>query len=72
MNLIYSTFLGSTNNDVANGIAVDNAGAAYVTGWTTSTNFPNTVTNIAALHSFVATNTHVLFGHECFPDQDHQ
>ena len=57
MNLIYSTFLGSTNNDVANGIAVDNAGAAYVTGWTTSTNFPNTVTNIAALHSFVATNT---------------
>ncbi|MGA2279766.1 MAG: immunoglobulin domain-containing protein [Verrucomicrobiota bacterium] len=57
LNLIYSTFLGGTNNDVANGIAVDNNGAAYVTGWTISTNFPNTVTNIAALHSFVATNT---------------
>ncbi|MGO9586784.1 MAG: immunoglobulin domain-containing protein [Limisphaerales bacterium] len=55
--LVYSTLLGSTNNDEANGIAVDNNGAAYVTGWTISTNFPNTVTNIAALHSFVATNT---------------
>jgi hypothetical protein len=55
--LVYSTFLGSTNNDMANGIAVDNNGAAYVTGWTVSTNFPNTVMNIAALHSFMATNT---------------
>jgi hypothetical protein len=56
--LLYSTFLGGTNNDVANGIAVDNNGAAYVTGWTVSTNFPNTVgTNIVGLHSFVATNT---------------
>jgi hypothetical protein len=41
-NLLYSTFLGGTNNDVACSIAVDNQGAAYVTGWTTSTNFPNT------------------------------
>jgi ATP-dependent protease HslVU (ClpYQ) peptidase subunit len=57
-NLVYSTFLGSTNNDVANGIAVDNNGAAYVTGWTISSNFPNTFgTNMAGLHSFVATNT---------------
>ena len=45
-NLIYSTFLGGTNNDVANGIAVDGSGNAYVTGWTVSTNFPNTVTNL--------------------------
>jgi alpha-tubulin suppressor-like RCC1 family protein len=56
--LVYSTFLGGTNSDVANGIAVDTNGAAYVTGWTISTNFPNTVgTNMAGLHSFVATNT---------------
>jgi len=41
-NLLYSTFLGGTNNDVAHSIAVDNQGAAYVAGWTTSTNFPNT------------------------------
>ena len=42
-NLIYSTFLGGMNSDVANSIAVDGLGNAYVTGWTTSTNFPNTV-----------------------------
>jgi hypothetical protein len=57
-NLLYSTFLGGTNDDVAYGIAVDNNGAAYVTGWTVSTNFPNTLgTSITGLHSFVATNT---------------
>ncbi|MGA3164061.1 MAG: SBBP repeat-containing protein [Verrucomicrobiota bacterium] len=45
-NLVYSSFLGGMNRDVANGIAVDNQGAAYVTGWTTSTNFPNTVASL--------------------------
>jgi beta-propeller repeat-containing protein len=44
--LVYSTYLGGTNNDFAYGIAVDNNGAAYVTGSTVSTNFPNTLTNI--------------------------
>jgi len=48
-NFVYSTLLGGVNNDVANHIAVDNSGAAYVTGWTVSTNFPNTVaTNLVA------------------------
>ena len=51
-NLIYSTLLGGTNNDVAYSIAVDNQGAAYVTGWTTSTNFPDT-NAIANLYSGV-------------------
>ena len=56
-NLLYSTFLGGTNNDMAYSIAVDTNGAAYVTGWTVSTNFPNTLgTSIPGLHSFVATN----------------
>jgi len=38
--LIYSTFLGGSLSDIANGIAVDGSGRAYVTGYTYSTNFP--------------------------------
>jgi hypothetical protein len=53
--LVYSTLLGGTNSDAANGIAVDAAGNACVVGWTTSTNFPNTASGVA-LNSFVATN----------------
>ena len=60
--LVYSTYLGSTNNDVANGIAVDGTGAAYVTGWTTSSNFPNTFgMTVPGLTSFLATNTSLNF-----------
>lgn len=36
--LAYSTYLGGTNIDVGNGIAVDGSGNAYVTGYTSSTN----------------------------------
>ncbi|MCH7947167.1 MAG: SBBP repeat-containing protein, partial [candidate division Zixibacteria bacterium] len=38
--LVYSTYLGGSAADVAAGIAVDAAGAAYVTGYTESTDFP--------------------------------
>ncbi len=38
--LIYSTYLGGSGTDLGFGIAVDGSGAAYVTGSTTSTNFP--------------------------------
>jgi hypothetical protein len=38
--LIYCTYLGGAGNDVANGIAVDAAGQAYIVGYTDSTNFP--------------------------------
>lgn len=39
--LVYSTYLGGSNGgEVGNAIAVDGGGNAYVTGLTTSTNFP--------------------------------
>src|SRR5437773_7790597 len=39
MGLVYSTYLGGSSDDVGLGIAVDAAGAAYVTGSTHSTDF---------------------------------
>jgi hypothetical protein len=38
--LVYSTYMGGLSYDSGNGIAVDSAGNAYVTGTTQSTNFP--------------------------------
>lgn len=38
--LVYSTYLGGSRADVGQGIAVDPWGAAYVTGYTMSTDFP--------------------------------
>jgi RHS repeat-associated protein len=40
--LTYSTYLGGSGSDQANAIAIDPSGNAYVTGLTTSTNFPTT------------------------------
>ena len=54
--LVYSTFLGSTNNDLAYHIACDAAGNAFVTGYSASPNFPNTTTNVPGLYSMVASN----------------
>ena len=47
--LVYSTFLGGSNEDSANGIVADATGNAYVTGSTNSTDFP-------MLHALQATN----------------
>jgi hypothetical protein len=38
--LVYCTYLGGSGDDRAFGIAVDAAGAVYITGWTASTDFP--------------------------------
>jgi hypothetical protein len=40
--LIYSTYLGGSGLDAANGLAIDAAGRAYVTGFTDSVDFPST------------------------------
>ena len=39
-NLVYLTYLGGKGDDGAMGIAVDKTGNAYITGWTSSSNFP--------------------------------
>jgi hypothetical protein len=41
--LVYAGFLGGISDDGAKGIAVDSSGNAYVTGYTTSSDFPAVV-----------------------------
>ncbi|MEO7650815.1 MAG: SBBP repeat-containing protein [Bryobacteraceae bacterium] len=38
--MLYSSYLGGSWDEIGYGIAVDGAGSAYVTGFTSSTNFP--------------------------------
>jgi hypothetical protein len=50
--LVYATYLGGTGTDWGFAIAVDAAGAAYVTGITTSTDFPTRSPLQPTLNSF--------------------
>jgi len=38
--LEYSTYLGGSGNDQANGLIVDSSGSVYIAGWTRSADFP--------------------------------
>jgi len=49
--VVYSTFLGNSGGETGYGIAVDGTGNAYVTGQTTSVNFPST-TSIRTANNF--------------------
>jgi hypothetical protein len=49
--LMYSTYLGGAAFDKAQGIAIDRNDQAYVTGWTTSRNFPTTGDAFAQRHN---------------------
>ncbi len=40
-NIFYSTYLGGDGEDEALGLAIDSSGSAYITGQTSSTNFPS-------------------------------
>jgi hypothetical protein len=40
--LVYSTFLGGSSGELAEGIAVDDSGSSYIVGYTWSTDFPTT------------------------------
>jgi hypothetical protein len=48
--LVYSTYLGGAGMDQANSVVADASGNAYVTGFTSSTNFP-TVTPLQAANA---------------------
>lgn len=53
--LVYSTYLGGTGTDLATGVAVDNFGSVYLTGYTDSANFP-----LATLGSLPAGSDHIF------------
>ncbi|MCS7028362.1 MAG: SBBP repeat-containing protein [Bacteroidia bacterium] len=42
--LVYSTYIGGSNDEEGNGIALDGSGNVYVTGWTLSENYDITMT----------------------------
>lgn len=55
---IYATYIGGNQIDQANGIAIDSAGNAFVTGYTLSGNFPN--------HNALQGTLHVNSGEDAF------
>ena len=62
--LVYSTYLGGNASTSVNGIAVDAAGDAYVTGTTAATNLP---TNAGAFQTTTAALQHSAFVFQFLP-----
>lgn len=60
-NLLYSTYLASSGVDTASGVAIDSMDRVYVTGTTTSTDFPTTPNSWSTLFGFVPPGTIELF-----------
>jgi hypothetical protein len=58
--LEYSTFLGGNNSDTSAGIAVDDSGDAYLTGYTSSANFPITTGAFEIFNKGYASGDHVI------------
>jgi Beta-propeller repeat len=60
--LSYLTYLGGNSYDAALGLALDGAGNAYITGFTSSTNFPSANALQPLLNGTIITNYGVNFG----------
>lgn len=46
-NQLYGTFLGGSGSEVGESITVDDTGSFYVTGWTSSSNFPRAQSTVS-------------------------
>jgi uncharacterized protein (TIGR03437 family) len=60
--VIYNTYLGGRGDDFAQGVAVDNTGAAIVAGYTTSPNFPVTPNAYNGKYGGAGGNNYKIFG----------
>ncbi len=58
--LVYSTFLGGVNDDQIAGLAIDGSGNVYVTGQTSSINFPTTPGAYQATRPGLSGGTHAF------------
>jgi hypothetical protein len=59
--LLYSTYLGGSTQDVPFGIDVDASGNAYVTGGTTSEDFPTTPNAFQSVYAATAASCSIMF-----------